>query len=192
MSEVQATGGELVYEDRVPFAWHPLTPDPGPLERARMWDAALTRLNAILTVGEAAPSEAPEEGHPRVQDLARLEARLNLLIAVVGELLAVQRPPPPARVVWLSGQWVEWEEGDPPAPGDSVLVELYLNPGVPDAVALPAQVERVAGEPGGAMRVRVSFGEVPAPLRNALEKLIFRYHRRHVAEQRKGQAGRGS
>jgi hypothetical protein len=94
-------------------------------------------------------------------------------------------------VVRLSGQWAEWADPDPPAPGDALLLALYLNPIVPDAVALPARVERVAEEPGGEARVRASFGAMPAPLRNALEKLIFRHHRRQVAEQRKALPGHG-
>lgn len=186
MSGVLASGGELVYEDRLPLVWRPLGPDPGPFELAHLHEAALTRLNALLAVGDTAPSDSLDEALPRAQDLVRLEARLNLLLAAVGELLAIQRPPPPVRGVRLAGHWIEWDAPVPPAPGEVVAVGLYLNPCVPDPITLPARVEAVTAGAGEHARVRAALLEAPATVRNALEKLIFRYHRRRIAEQRKG------
>jgi len=190
MSDVQASGGGLVYEDRLPLAWRLLGPDPGPFDLAHLYEAALTRLNALLAVGDTSPGEPLEEAPARAQDLIRLEARLNLLLAAVGELLALQRPVPPARAVRLAGSWLEWDDPSPPQPGQTVAVGLYLNPCVPDPVTLPARVEATTALSESTARVRASLAEAPVTVRNALEKLIFRYHRRSIAEHRKAQAGR--
>lgn len=186
MCELPGGRGELVYEDRVPVAWHPLEPDPGPGAVGRTYEAALTRLNALLSLGETPPPpDAIEEGPARAQELVRLEARLNLLLTLVGEILTGQRPPPPSRAVRLAAHWVEWEEPAPPATGDLIAIGLYLNPTVPDAVNLPARVEGLAVGSDGLARVRAAFWDLPAAVESALEKLIFRSHRRRVAEQRK-------
>ncbi len=184
MTDGPPAGGELSWEDRLPLAWRPAPADHA-AETPRLYESALTRLNAILTVGEALASELPDEGSPRTQDLVRLEARLNLLLAMVGELLAAQRPRPAARAVRLGGSWVEWEDPHPPAVGETLAVELYLNPSLPDAVTLPAVVAAVNRPGSGQATVHATFPDLPPNVRNALEKLIFRWHRRRVAEHRR-------
>ena len=185
MADGPAAGAELCWEDWLPLGWR-LAPNVSGAELSHLYDAELTRLNAVLTVGEAlAAAESSDDAPPRAQDILRLEARLNLLLAMVGELLAAQRPRPPARAVRLGGGWVEWRDPHPPAAGDPVAIELYLNPSIPDPVTLPARVEAV-GDPGqGAAVVRATFLEIPPNVLNAIEKLIFRWHRRRVAEQRR-------
>ena len=143
MADGPAAGAELCWEDWLPVGWR-LSPVVSGAELSHLYDAALTRLNAVLTVGEAlAAAESSDDAPPRAQDILRLEARLNLLLAMVGELLAAQRPRPPARAVRLGGGWVEWRDPHPPAAGDPVAIELYLNPSIPDPVTLPARVEGV-------------------------------------------------
>jgi hypothetical protein len=184
MVEGPAAGSELSWEDRLPLAWRPIPAASGN-EIAHLYDAALTRLHAILSVGEALAADPTEEAAPRAQEWLRLEARLNLLLAMVGELLAAQRPAPAPRTVRLGGAWIEWEDPQPPAPGDALAIDLYLNPALPDAVTLPAVVRSVGGAGTGSAAVRATFPDLPPSVRNAIEKLIFRWHRRRVAEQRR-------
>lgn len=184
MTDGPPAGGELSWEDWLPLAWR-AAPAGSAAETSHLYDSALTRLNAILTVGEALGVEPSEDGPPRAQDMVRLEARLNLLLAMVGELLAAQRPRPAARAVRLGGAWIEWRDPQPPAVGDTLAVELYLNPSLPDAVTLPAVVDAVHRPESGQETVHASFPDLPPNVRNALEKLIFRWHRRRVAEQRR-------
>ena len=184
MAEGPAVGAELCWEDWLPVGWR-LSPVVSGAELSHLYDAALTRLNAVLTVGEALAAESPDEAPPRAQDILRLEARLNLLLAMVGELLAAQRPRPAARAVRLGGGWVEWRDPQPPAVGDALAIDLYLNPSIPDAVTLPARVESVGELRQGQAVVHATFLEIPPNVLNAIEKLIFRWHRRRVAEQRR-------
>jgi len=184
MAEGPAVGAELCWEDWLPVGWR-LSPVVSGAELSHLYDAALTRLNAVLTVGEALAAESPDEAPPRAQDILRLEARLNLLLAMVGELLAAQRPRPPARAVRLGGGWVEWRDPQPPAVGDALAIDLYLNPSIPDAVTLPARVESVGELRQGQAVVHATFLEIPPSVLNAMEKLVFRWHRRRVAEQRR-------
>jgi hypothetical protein len=184
MVDGPAAGSELSWEDRLPLAWRPIPAGSGP-EVAHLYDAALTRLHAILSVGEALAADPTEDATPRTQEWLRLEARLNLLLAMVGELLAAQRPAPAPRAVRLGGAWIAWEDPQPPAPGDALAVDLYLNPALPDAVTLPVVVNSVSGAGTAPGTVQATFPDLPPSVRNALEKLIFRWHRRRVAEQRR-------
>jgi hypothetical protein len=184
MTEGAGGGQGICCEERLPLGWRLVDSPPEALEAARLYDAALTRLYAILSVSDAQTLDPSEEGSPRPQDLVRIEARLNLLLALVGELLRAQFPPPAAVPVRLSGEWVEWETPVPPPAGAHLRLDLYLNPLVPAPVTVPARVEAL--DPSGAgSRVRAVLVEPPAAFASAMEKLVFRFHRRRVAELRR-------
>jgi hypothetical protein len=184
MSSQPAGDSVLSCEEQVPLAWWSEAQPWSAPELARTYQAALARLNAVLGVGEGHGLEVPDDAGPRLQDLLRLEARLNLLMAMVGELLAAQRPPPPTVPVRLSGHWIEWPDAAPPPVGAELRVAVYLNPFAPDPVVLPGRVERVEQDIP-LSTVRAVFVDPPPAVESALEKLVFRYHRRRVAEQRK-------
>ncbi len=116
-------------------------------------------------------------------EIARLDAKLDLLLVVLGKLLRQQAPLPPAVRLRLSASALTWIAAEPPPDGQTGWVSLYLNELVPEPLTLPGRATSVLAE-GGERWVEVRFAELPAGLQDSLEKHVFRHHRRAIAEAR--------
>ncbi|RMD79164.1 MAG: hypothetical protein D6809_04270 [Gammaproteobacteria bacterium] len=180
----------LSYEDHLPVRWvaGPVPEAEG--TRTRLEEENEQALRALALLEERLP-ERPAEGggeehaQPAAQELARVEAKLNLILALVGQLVARDRAVPPARPVRLGADGLSWEaEGPVPAPGERGLVEVYPVPRWPQPLRLPARVVAVEPVGEGRHRVCVHYEAMGETAREALEKLVFRHHRRSVARAR--------
>ncbi len=178
---------ELHYEDVLPIVWQGLA---GPLSSHELWHVnqrALSLLQTVLAWGELGPPESADESQARAPELLRLESKLNLLLELVGEVLSRQEPVRPAVPVRLGSETVTWETAQTPAPSGQGLLTAYLLSGLPKGLTLPAVVEDVVPVDGG-FRVMARLEGLAVPVQDYLEKLIFRHHRRRVAEARRGRA----
>lgn len=125
-------------------------------------------------------SDAPET--------ARLEKKIDLLIELVGHWVAQSGSRPPPAVVSLNADGLSWRTigiHAPDAPslavGASGTVELYLREGVAEALRLPGQVV-AAGADG---LVKLKFRGLAEAEVDALERFVFRQHRRTIAGRRR-------
>jgi len=182
---VRVAMSELQYHERVPMSWRALA---GPL--AEVEADRLARDNERL-LRQFASLESPlesggEEDAPPARHLQVLEARLQLMAELLGELLAQARPLPPRHPIWLSGRTLAWIDHQPPQPGARLLVELFLHESLPRPLRLPVRVERLSAE-GDGTRVHTELDGVTEGVVEQLEKLAFRQHRRFIASRR----GRG-
>ena len=175
----------LVYEETLPLRWQHRAARPSENEIHRLNDIALATLQAALAWDESPVAEAAEEGGLRAPELLRLELKLNLLLDLFGELLIRQGLVPDAIPVRLTPESLEWETTEPLASSDYLILSIYMLPGVPKPVDLPALIDTVQPS-GGRYRIRSDFLTLAPPVRDYLEKLIFRFHRRRVAEVRRG------
>lgn len=175
-------GQGLVYESRLPFAWKPLKDCPSEAQMLALNDHNETALRTILSLEEAGGEHA-EEGMGSTQDLVRIEAKINLMLNLVGQLLASQSAIPPKTSVRLGAESLEWSAPKVPDPGKWVLTEIYLHPSYPLPVRLVGQTQAPAGALA-APAAAVSFAGLSEPVLDALEKLIFRHHRRMIAQAR--------
>jgi hypothetical protein len=173
-------GQPLVYETRLPLEWLPDAPaDAGRLADLRQRNLRLLRQLDLLEQQTAEPGE----GHGAGQELARIEAKLDLLLDLVGGLLARQTGAPAAVTVRISADGLQWPaSGQVPAVGALGEVRLALRPELPHPLCLPVRI--VAA---GAW-VEAEFLELGEALVEMLEKTVFRYHRRQVAQARLIQA----
>lgn len=170
----------LRYEDSIPLHWRPLDALPTGDNLDRL-DRHNERVLALLPSLETPTEPVLDEEPPR--HLQVLEQRLQLLTELLGELLAQQRPLPPVRSVALSAEDIEWSDDTPPRAGATVMVEIYLHRLLPGPLRLPVTVERQ--EPDGAgERVVGRLASVGDSVVAELEKLIFRQHRRAIANRR--------
>lgn len=168
---------ELAYEDVLPVGWRPL---PKPLELAAV--AALTERNVrtllvCATIEEQGPVEKAEEKALHSADLQRLEVKMNLVLELMGQLLAAQQSRPAAVPIRFNALGAVWQSASPPPNGAQGLLDIHLRECLAQPLTLIANVTQVS--PDG--KVRVAFtppGEATADL---IEKLAFRRHRRHVA-----------
>lgn len=149
-------------------------------------DTRNLRLLQLLEMeeGQASPGEVEA---PASQELARLEARLDLLIHLVGQMLPSQEFPDCR--LWLGVSGLGWFE--PLAPGvtvgERIRCQLLLTPAIPLPLYLVLKVALVQEEPDG-WRMAGVYEDAPGTERDALQRLVFRLHRREIARQRKARA----
>lgn len=169
--------GALTHVDRLPLAWQPLPRLPTEPELAEANRSLVALLGLIGSLDEPPPSveEIPELAAP----LLRLNQKLDLALELLGQLLARERVPPPAVQVCLSARGVSWRPDPVPAAGPGWLT-LHLLPHVPKALELPALLQ---SRPDGT--VVAEFQGVEPPLGDALERFVFRRHRRAIAQAKR-------
>jgi len=132
-------------------------------------------------MGEHVQVEKPDENSPYAADLLRLERKMNLLLDLVGQILAANRPRPAPTSVRFNALGAVWR-GTPPLPeaGAQGILEVHLHDCLAQPLRLPGRVTNVT--PDGNVKARfIPLGETVADL---IEKMAFRRHRRQVAGTR--------
>jgi len=172
---------ELAYQDILPVAWRPL-PDEIDPDLAASYAASNVRvLQAATALQEHGPLEKLDENAPYAADFMRIELKINLLLDVVGRLLAANQPRPPAVGIRFNALGATFQGAPPlPRPGAQGSVDIYLRECVVEPLRLIGRVANVSST--GELKVRfLPPGEAVSDL---LEKLAFRRHRRQVAGSR--------
>ena len=179
MSDPQSAplGAGLTLEERLPLTWRPLA-DPD--EARRHQTANEETLRTILSFDEHHHAERSDEDPAIAQEFARLESRINLVLEMVSQVLAHQIGLPGPVAVRLSADTLAWQPAGA-APGGTVLVELYVSARYPRPLTLPVIVERVTDG-----WVQSRLGDLGETVKDLLEQLLFRHHRRQVAAARRG------
>ena len=113
------------------------------------------------------------------QEYLHLDAKVNLLIDLVGQLLSQQTTLPQPQPVYLSVQGIAWQASDCPQAGDRVVIELFLDDKHGRSIKLPGTLQ----DPENGL-CKVMFDELDETLRSHFEKWIFRVHRREIAQLR--------
>jgi len=174
---------ELALQDVLPVQWRAM---PNLVERdaaAGYTERNIRLLQAREAMDQLGPvaMEKPEDNSPHVADLMRLELKVNLLLDLVGQILATNRPRPPAVPVRFNALGAVWRSAGPlPDAGAQGVAEIYLHDCLAEPLRLPGRVSNVT--PDGHVKVRFTpVGETVADL---LEKLAFRRHRRQIAGSR--------
>ena len=176
-------GDGLVFEESLPVAW-----TAGPLAEG----LSLARLNAdnhqLLgaesTLDEVRVSEALKDESPALlHELQRLEYKLNILLRLTAELSARNSPLPAAQSVRLASRGLEWRGEGGPMAGSTGLLQVYINPALPQALKIPATAVG-DGVQDGVRVVQLRFSGLSDAVVELLDKLIFRHHRRLVAGAR--------
>lgn len=162
---------------RLPASWRALGEPLSDAELAALNDSNGVLLNAIAVVDAQSQNDLDEPGTHN--DLLRLEAKVDLLLGLVTQVLAIHQPVPPLVKVFLSAQHLTWSDALVPA-GDAVsgqlgVIELYVYPLIAVPLRLPVRIE----QNGQALILGLS-----AHARNGLEKFLFRQHRRAIADAR--------
>ena len=164
---------ESLHVDAEPLAW-----PPSPAQQLRMVERNTNTLAAIAALEERAV-EAGDEDSPVMQEMLRLDAKLTALVDVVNQLLVPANSLPARQVVRFNVVGALLPDGLVP-PGDALLLRprFAVCPSLP--LELAARVERRF--PDG--QVFVAFAPLGDVLSDAIERLVFRHHRRKVAETR--------
>ena len=176
-------GDGLIFEEALPVVW-----TAGPLAEGLV----LARLNADnhqLLAAEASLDEVrvhealKDESPALVQELQRLEYKVNILLRLTAELALRSSGLPPPQRIRLTSRALEWFSEQGLAVDSTGLLAVYINSALPQPVKIPCVVvgERVQDE----MRVvQMRYTGMSDAVVEQLDKLIFRHHRRLVAGAR--------
>ena len=182
----------LVVVCRLPLEWRvlPAAAEGGAL--ARYAHAAVQVLQGELTADERRRVEPRSEDDAAVlQELHRVEAKLDLLLDLFAEWHQREQGLPPAVDCRWSVVDLQWESTALPAglaaPAESpapvpVLVQLYPGPRSLRPLELPGTLTAVTGPAG--VQCQLVYGALGDLFADTLGRYLFRLHRREVAETR--------
>ena len=176
-------GDGLIFEEALPVVW-----TAGPLAEG----LALARLNADnhqLLAAEASLDEVrvhealKDESPALVQELQRLEYKVNILLRLTAELALRNNGLPPPQRVRLTSRALEWFGAQRAAAGSTGLLAVYINSALPQPIKIPCVVvgERTQED---AYAVQMRYSGMSDAVVEQIDKLIFRHHRRLVAGAR--------
>jgi hypothetical protein len=168
---------ELAYQDVLPVGWKPLSKAPDLPTVTSMADGNIRILQVCAAIEEQGAVEKKDEKSPHHADIMRLEVKMNLLLDLMGQLLAAAKPRPPATVIRFNALGGVWKSAAPPRVGEQGLLEIYLRDSLPQPLTMIANITHVS--PDG--QVRATFSPPGEAAADLIEKLAFRRHRRQVA-----------
>lgn len=151
-----------------------------PDEMARLQGLGTSILTTLAMLGEHHGSDPSEDDEATVKALARVDTKLDVLLELFNRHLLQHVELPPRRIVRLNAEGILIEGWQAPAPGTPVAVSVHFDACVGLPLELPGCVE-AGGDGGGGF---VACNELAESLREAIEHLIFRQHRRQLAEAR--------
>jgi hypothetical protein len=173
-------GDGLVFEDSLPLAWVP-GPLPFGAELARLNSDDQQLLGAVASLEQArAHDPLKDESTAVMQELQRLEFKIDVLLRLMSDLALRHAALPPTSRLRLAARGLEWLEFGPGAAAGTGVLHLYINPAVPQPLKLPCSVtgER---EAGGERATQFAYHGLGEPVVELIDKFIFRHHRRSIA-----------
>lgn len=176
------TPGGPAFEDRLPIVWEILANDAPP-EPQSVHDANLQLLKEIESLEEH-PHELDESDPAILHELRRVDFKLNMILDMLGDVMARSLHLPPPTPVRLYAEGIAWQAAPPPPVGALIRMHVHTSRRVARSLVLRA---RVTSSDGGVSVAR--FESMPAPVAQLLDKIIFIHHRRAVAHARRAPRG---
>jgi len=175
----------ITYRDRLPVDWEILPELPSDGEQHR-----LNRTNEELFQNLLLLDEAPQDTEEKEEGIAqehfrRLEAKLDLLLNMVSEMISANGggiPEPRTLNLGARGLCVHTQGGDLIGlhEGSLLKIRLYLDPQFPRPLDLCGHITALQAD-----NFTVSYAHLEEALQSLLDKYVFRQHRRAVALARR-------
>ena len=170
----------IVLQATLPMRWRVLDAPLDEHHLILMNDRNESTLRLVHALGSYHVDVVADDSPGTTPELAHLQFKVDLILEMVGELLAKQVQMPEQCSLRMTSSGLEWSDPSPPPQDSSLLVELYLSLQCPRGIDVPARVVRV-DESGS---LAVSFESLGEPVKEWLERVIFQHHRREVAQSR--------
>lgn len=163
------------WHTRLPLRWRVLMHDEPSTAIQRNLDV----LRGCIAFDELRNEAAlPRDKNP---ELARVELKVDIALDLLVSALTQSMQWPGEIECTLQRAGLAWRcDGDPPGAGARVALQIYLDPRYPRALELQVQTEPGAGPIAVGRFVGARDDEL-----DGLETLIFRHHRRAVAQTRR-------
>jgi hypothetical protein len=148
------------------------------------------KLLEVLVSGEDVGDAEQSMDKDSMKEVKKLDAKLNLLMGWIGQMLLQQQAVPPPQTICLSSIGLQFSCDDVKelAENDNLYLEMFLESRYPQAFVTVAKVIQVKSRDGGD-EVLVRFEDLSEQNQQWLDKYVFQLHRRQVALSRK-QTGR--
>jgi hypothetical protein len=176
----------ITYRDNLPINWEVL---PTPLsagETHRLDRANEELLHNLLLRDEVSQEMEEMEEMGGQEHLKRLEAKLDLLLSLVMEMMTEKRNHPRQRalIIGTHGLYVYTQEEDMATIKDGALlrIRLYLDAQFPRPLHICGRLTNLQAD-----GFTVTFPPLEARFQDLLDKFVFRQHRRAVALARRGE-----
>ncbi|MEA5123919.1 PilZ domain-containing protein [Xanthomonas floridensis] len=146
--------------------------------------AAETLLRSLGQVEDLRSEEASEDRGELPLLVQRMDAKLDLMLALIGRLVRQGDSGLIQNLVHWSVRGIRLNCATSHAAGTTGVVCLQPSDWLPELVQLPAQVLASAND-GHDQWVWLRFAPLAPGLQDALERHLFRLHRRQIAEARR-------
>lgn len=176
-ADIELFSDALTCEERMPAQFLPASPDDAtPDELA---DAAEHLLRTLGHIDES-HADGDDDRLANEPALLRLEAKLNLVLRLVADMARHERLPH-ADVRW-SRRGIALTQPEGARLGSTGRVRLSLGPQYPLPLEMPVRV--IASDTvNGSARLRLRFEPHRPALEAAMERYLFRLHRRALARR---------
>ncbi len=183
ISDTTPFADSLVITASLPLSWSGREQECPDNEYTRIAEHNEHVLRCVNLLGEQVREKVDEETETD-SAMMRLEAKVNLILELVSRLEQRISRTPEVTDIRLASGGVEWGcNGIPPAIGSHIWIELHIDNRVPEAMKIPARVLTVV-EKAGAFTILAVFESLGEVVQELLDKLIFRHHRRMIAQSR--------
>lgn len=169
----------LAIELTLPFCWSEKA-----LHDCQAVQSGNQMVYAMLAGYDDKAGSTTTERQPLHPELALIEAKLNVVLALLTHVVHQQTPLPAPLLLELSASHVAWQATatviQTLIPAQSLVLTLHLDPRIPLPIHLCAQVESVATD--GQVCVQLQHHDETQA--DAWERWLFRQHRRLIARSR--------
>jgi hypothetical protein len=178
---VAAIVSAVCIESLLPLEWQPKSNlTQGNIELQKQGNLALLR---ALSSIEVTTPERDAHAEAIEKSIERVESKLDVLLLLVARMASGSIVLPAEKPVTLDTRHLAWDEsGSLPTVGSALLVNLYLNPRLPQPLQLVVKVESIAGT-----QVVAVLEPLGDDLEEWLTRTIFRYHRRALQARKSAQ-----
>ncbi|GAB3789538.1 PilZ domain-containing protein [Dyella agri] len=164
---------EHLHSDSEPLAW------PPPAELLQRLAERNANTLATLAALEERRADFGDDDNPLMQEMLRMDAKLTALVEIVNQLLAPAATLPPRHALRFNAVGALLPAALLP-PGDGLRLRLHFDACRSLPLELVGRVVRVFDDGRGFME----FATPGDAISDAIERLVFRHHRRKVAEAR--------
>jgi hypothetical protein len=143
-------------------------------------------LRGLAQIEDLRSEDGGEERNEQPLQLQRMDAKLDLILVLLGRLARHHEEALPLRPLRWSRRGLRLELGSRSGalPGAAGLLRLQPSDWLPDHLELPVKVLAEAAS-GGRFHLWLRFETQPQGLEEALERHLFRLHRRQIADSRR-------
>lgn len=144
-------------------------------------------LRSVALVEDARGDDGHDDRSDATLQVQRLEAKLDLVMVLLGRLVRQSSQDLPLRPLRWSRRGIRLEQGarSGAAPGSMGVIRLQPCDWLPDHIDLPVVIVAEAANGSGAHYLWLRFEGLSDALEMALERHLFRLHRRQIAEARR-------